>query len=89
MSRSKPPANCITFNVDGAASGNPGVVGAGGLIRNELGVFLGVFCTNLGITTNVSAELWGILCRLEFAWAEGCRKVEVAWLKRLQMTMYR
>lgn len=51
--RSEPRANYITFNVDGAASGNPGFVGVGGLIRNELGVFLRGFCTNLGITTNV------------------------------------
>ena len=54
-----------------------GKVGVGGVIRDEMGIWKRGFCTNLGIISNVTAELWGIIRGLELAWEEGIRKIEV------------
>ncbi|PKI66812.1 hypothetical protein CRG98_012818 [Punica granatum] len=47
----------MKLNTDGSASGNPGHVGAGGVLRNELGRWIRGFALFLGTTNSLVAEL--------------------------------
>jgi len=40
--------------------GNPGLVGGGGLIRNDKGEWVKGFARAIGATTSVAAELWAL-----------------------------
>ncbi|KAJ8767189.1 hypothetical protein K2173_013586 [Erythroxylum novogranatense] len=56
-----PPSNgWIALNTDGASKGNPGVAGAGGVIRDTKGRWLDGFVQNIGVATSFVAELWAI-----------------------------
>lgn len=44
-----PPSGFMKMNTDGAAQGNPGVAGAGGILRGPDGVWLCGFRAHLGI----------------------------------------
>ena len=48
------------MNTDGAAVGNPGRVGCGGLIKNKHGEWLGGFSRSIGCSNSFMAELWGL-----------------------------
>ena len=48
------------MNTDGAARGNPGRAGCGGLIRSENRDWLGGFSRSIGCTSSFMAELWGL-----------------------------
>jgi len=50
----------VKLNTDGSSMGNPGLVGGGGLIRDENGDWIVGFARNIGITTSFQAELWAI-----------------------------
>ena len=56
----KPPPGWTKLNTDGAVVGNPGLVGCGGLIRDEHGTWLASFSRNIGSTTSYAVELWGL-----------------------------
>ena len=53
----KPPPGWANLNTDGAAIGNPGLAGCGGLTRDENGAWLAGFSRNIGSTTSYAAEL--------------------------------
>lgn len=61
-----PPHGVLKFNVDGSSRGNPGVSGAGGVLRNSTGATLGFFSLPLGITWAYIAEVKAILNALLF-----------------------
>ncbi|KAK9285069.1 hypothetical protein L1049_024254 [Liquidambar formosana] len=65
------PDPWLTLNTDGSSLGNPGYAGAGGLIRNSMGVWLKGFYRHIGRTTSVCAELWAIRDGLQLAWSMG------------------
>lgn len=71
----KPPDSWVKINVDGAAQGNPGNAGMGGLIRDASGCWLEGFSVFLGISSNIVAELWAILKGLQLAWDRGYKQV--------------
>ena len=50
----------IRLKTDGASSGNPGLAGCGGLLRNESCECIKGFSRNIGRATNFTAELWGL-----------------------------
>ena len=52
-----PEGDWVKINVDGALKGNPREMGCGGLIRDEVGRWLGVFTCNLGICDALIVEL--------------------------------
>lgn len=64
----------MKVNADDAAKGNPGLVRAGGIVRDELGRWRseGGFMENIGFPTSMGAELWALklglklVCNLEF-----------------------
>ena len=50
----------LKLNTEGSAVGNLGIVGGGGLIRNENGDWIIGFARLLGITSGVMVELWAL-----------------------------
>ena len=67
-----PPPGMVKVNVDGAAARRAAVVG---VIRDELGNWMGGFVTKIGIADALRAELWSILHGLKLAWDMGFRRV--------------
>ncbi|KAL6187932.1 hypothetical protein ACLB2K_039327 [Fragaria x ananassa] len=55
------------LNVDGSRSSTSGKIGAGGLIRDQNGIWITGFQVNLGIGAIVDAEAWGIYYGLKIA----------------------
>ncbi|KAJ8758607.1 hypothetical protein K2173_000328 [Erythroxylum novogranatense] len=73
-----PPSNgWIALNTDGASKGNPGVAGAGGVIRDTKGRWLDGFVQNIGVATSFMTELWAIKVGLLMAWEKGYRRVRL------------
>lgn len=72
-----PVTGWVRVNSDGATHGSPWLATAVGVIRNEVGEWLGGFAANLGATTTHVAELWRVIHALELAWDKGFRRVEV------------
>lgn len=72
-----PPYEWMVLNTDGAAKGNPGEAGAGGIFRNHAGECSGFYSQNLGICSALHAEFCAILKGLQIAWEGGIRKLEV------------
>ena len=56
----RPLEGWCKLNTDGAASGNPGLAGCGGIVRDEHSGWLAGFSRRIGITTSFVAELWGL-----------------------------
>ena len=62
-----PVAGWVILNTDGAAKGNPGPAGAGGVIRGDKGEWIVGFSENLGHCSSVKAEICAILRGLSIA----------------------
>lgn len=62
-----PEFGILKFNVDGSSRGNPGISGAGGVVRNHNGEFVGVFSEALGNRWTYEAEVIAILKALQFS----------------------
>lgn len=60
-----PPDGSFKLNTDGSHS--QGLSACGGLVRDSMGQFVRGFHCNLGATTSVSAELWGLVLGLRMA----------------------
>lgn len=72
----KPPdVGFVKLNTDGASLGNPGVAGAGGVIRDASGDWLVGFMLHLGVCSNMVAEMEAARFGLSLAWDEGYRKI--------------
>ena len=56
----KPPVGWMKLNTDGSVFGSLGVVGCGGVIRDDCGNWLSGFNRRIGITNSFCAELWGL-----------------------------
>jgi probable phosphoglycerate mutase len=67
----------ITAHCDGGARGNPGPAGFGALIQDANGRPLAELSEFLGIQTNNFAEYSGLLATLDFALANGHRRLRV------------
>lgn len=70
-----PPHGAVKLNTDGSSHGNPGMAGAGGLLRDHLGRFIAGFSANIGISTGVTAECRALELGLELAWNMGFRRI--------------
>lgn len=67
----------IVVYTDGGSRGNPGPAGYGVRIEDEQGTLLAELRASLGRTTNNVAEYQGLLAGLEWALANGHRRVRV------------
>ena len=65
------------LNTDGAAKGNPGPAGAGGLIRGYRGELFETFASKCGSCSCTRVELLAVMRGLAVAWNGGHRKVHV------------
>lgn len=70
-----PREGWVKLNTDGASKGNPGMAGAGGIIRGARGEVIGMYAANCGATTCTRAEFLAVLRGLALTWNKGCRKV--------------
>ena len=83
-----PPNPFIKINTNGSALGNPGIAGAGGILRNHLGQWISGFSLHVGLATNNMAELFAVRQGLAMAWSLGFKfiylefdsKVVINWL---------
>jgi ribonuclease HI len=71
-----PMSECVIY-VDGASRGNPGLAGAGAIIRNSDGEVIGELRRFLGMGTNNMAEYEALILALEEARSLGCNSVSV------------
>jgi ribonuclease HI len=77
MIRWKPPVeDWVKLNTDGACKGRT-TAGCGGIIRNNRGDWLGGFAKHVGVCSAFTAELWGVLEGLNYAWSKGFKLVEL------------
>ena len=53
----RPQQGWIRLNTEGASSGNPGLAGRGGILRNEHGEWIKGFSRNIGRATSFAAKL--------------------------------
>jgi probable phosphoglycerate mutase len=67
----------IIANVDGGARGNPGSAGYGAIIRGEDGEVLAELYAGIGVNTNNVAEYRGLIAALEWAVANGHRRLHI------------
>ena len=72
-----PPEGWFKLNVDGASKGNPGIAGAGGILRGHYGDWIKGFASNLGLCTSVKAELTAFLQGLKLGENHGIVKLIV------------
>lgn len=72
-----PPEGWFKVNTDGASKGNSGMVGCGGVLRDDQGRWVSGFDMNIGYCSAFRAELWGILKGVELAWNNGIRRLVV------------
>jgi ribonuclease HI len=70
-----PPEGYIKINVDGSSFGNPGNAGFGGLLRNDMGIWIQGFSGSCGRASNLLAELSAIWKGLQIAWDLGYRSI--------------
>ena len=83
----------IKLNTDGSAIGNPGLAGAGGVLRDHRGQWITGFSLCGGFASNNMAELAVVRQGLEIAWNKGYRllhleldsKVVLFWLTNQNM----
>ncbi|BFG36621.1 hypothetical protein CerSpe_228950 [Prunus speciosa] len=62
-----PPRGYLKLNVDGSCKCASGSIGAGGVIKDELGNWTGGFAINLGKGQILEAEIWGLFFGLKLA----------------------
>jgi ribonuclease HI len=56
-----PPSGWAKLNTDGASSGNPGIAGGGGVLRDCRGAWVRGFSRSIGFASSVQAELRALL----------------------------
>ena len=67
----------MKLNTDGASLGNPGVAGAGGIIRNCSGGWVKGFSRSVGFATSITVEFWALRDGQILATQLGIQDIEV------------
>ena len=71
------PTDWMKLNTDGDSLGNPGVAGAGGIIRNCSGGWVKGFSRSVGFATSITVEFWALRDGLILATQLGIQDIEV------------
>ncbi|KAK7244185.1 hypothetical protein RIF29_39003 [Crotalaria pallida] len=74
---SPPMEGWVKLNSDGSVKSVDGLATCGGVLRNNMGAFLGAFSIKLGHTSIMNAELWGILHGVKMAYTLGFKQLVV------------
>ncbi|GLT62320.1 hypothetical protein SLA2020_349680 [Shorea laevis] len=82
-----PSSGFIKLNTDGSALGNPGLAGAGGVFRDELGRWILGFSHHVGHTSSLAAELWAIRDGLSIALSKGFNKIVLETDSKIAMAL--
>lgn len=82
-----PSEGWITLTTDGIVSGNPGLAGAGGLLRDHRGHWISGFYKGIGVTHSVMAELCGLLEGLKLALSLNMTKINIQLEARLTVDL--
>ena len=72
--------------MDGSALGNPGLAGAGGVLRDHWGRWISSFSLYVGLATKNLAELVAIRQGLEMAWAKGTKHLQLELDSKVVLT---
>ncbi|XP_009775698.1 uncharacterized protein [Nicotiana sylvestris] len=72
-----PSGRSCTLEFDGASKGNPGLAGAGAVLRADDGSFICRLREGLGVATNNAAEYRGIILGLKYALSKGFTSIRV------------
>ncbi|XP_060184422.1 uncharacterized protein LOC132614082 isoform X1 [Lycium barbarum] len=72
-----PSGRSCTLEFDGASKGNPGLAGAGAVLRADDGSFICRLREGLGVATNNAAEYRGIILGLNYALSKGFTSIRV------------
>ena len=72
-----PPPSFFKLNTNESTLGNPGLAGAGGLIRKSDGSWCSGFIRNIGIASSFAAELWGVRDGLILAKQHNIHKIMI------------
>ena len=71
------PHPFIKLNTDGSALGNPGIAGAGGILRDHLGHWISGFSLHVDLATNDMAELAAVRQGLAMVWTMGFKYIQL------------
>ncbi|KAF7827992.1 LINE-type retrotransposon LIb DNA [Senna tora] len=71
----KPSQEWTKINTDGALCRLTKMAGCGGIFRDAQGRWILGFIANIGISSVIGAELWGIYHGLNTAWEKGYKKI--------------
>ncbi|KAL0418888.1 UNVERIFIED_CONTAM: putative ribonuclease H protein [Sesamum radiatum] len=71
----KPDPGWVKLKTDGASKGNPGLAGAGGIVKDYTGKAIFVFSEPIGFTNNMVAEMHAVLRGLGICLEKGFSKV--------------
>ena len=74
---SMPSKSWAKLNTDACVHKGNGIAGARGVLRDDKGVWIFSFSTNLGCCTAEEAEVWRLLYDLRMAWETGERRIRV------------
>ena len=72
--------------LDGSALGNPGLAGAGGVLRDHSGRWVSGFSLHIGLATNNLAELAAVRQGLEMAWNKGIKHLQLELDSKVVLT---
>lgn len=73
----RPRSGWRKLNTDGSSLGNPGLVGGGGVIRDEIGNWVAGFSRRIGVTSSFEAELWALRDGLTICVDKNFQAIEV------------
>jgi ribonuclease HI len=72
-----PRSGSYTFNIDGAARGNPGPASYGVIVREPSGAIVARLKKYIGRFTNNVAEYYGLIAALDYAQSHGIRRLRI------------
>ena len=76
----------ITLNNDGSTLGNPGIAGAGGILRDHLVQWISGFSLQVGLATNNMTELVAVGQGLAMAWIMGFKYIQLELDSKVVLT---
>ena len=74
---SPPPPRWFKLNTNEALKASSGMASAGGIIKDENGIWIVGFAFHIGPGSSLLAELWGVFQGLTLYWKKGLNRIFV------------